>query len=150
MGHAEKIYLLGTSKNVKTKCVASLIDLYHLKHSELEKDLQKCKSRGEDNVEDDSGHGAAFAQGASASQMAAASFLDTMSRLPGHGWRGHRCSISLHGGASVGTLQIITTVRERKPTSLNKDCHPVGDPHSGIQLRNQWFLLSEMNTVIQV
>ena len=98
MGHAEKIYLLGTSKKVKTKCIASLIDLYHLKHSELEKDLHKCKSRGEDNVEDDSGHGAAFtAQGASASQVAAASFLDTMLRLPGHGWMRTVCQhIALH------------------------------------------------------
>ena len=49
---------------------------YHLKHAELAKHLQKYSGRGvlqEDNVKDDNGYRAVFAErGASASQLAAA------------------------------------------------------------------------------
>ena len=68
---------------------ASLMDLCHLKNSELEPRYQKYKGkvvlRG-DIVKGDSGSYAVFTeQGSSASQMTAAKVMDIMSRLPGCG-----------------------------------------------------------------
>ena len=66
---------------------ASLMDLCHLKNSELEPQFQKYKARvvlRGDIVKDDSGSCAVFTeQGSSASQMAAAKVVDILSRLPG-------------------------------------------------------------------
>ena len=66
---------------------ASLMDLCHLKNSELEPQFQKYKGRvvlrGE-TVKDDSISYAVFIeQGSSASQMTAVNVMDVMSRLPG-------------------------------------------------------------------
>ena len=66
---------------------ASLVDLCHLKNSELEPQCQKYKGgvvlRG-DIVKDDSGSYAIFTeQGSSASQRTAAKVMDIKSRLPG-------------------------------------------------------------------
>ena len=64
-----------------------LMDLCHLKHAELSPELQKYKGRvvfRGDQVKDETGYCAVFTeQGASASQMAAAKFLDTIARMPG-------------------------------------------------------------------
>ena len=66
---------------------ASLMDLCHLKNSELEPQFQKYKGRialRGDIVKDDSGSYAAFTEhGSSASQMTAAKVMDIISRLPG-------------------------------------------------------------------
>ena len=66
---------------------ASLMDLCHLKNSELEPQYQKYKGRvvlRGDIVKDDSGSYAVFTeQGSSASQMTAAKVMDMISRLPG-------------------------------------------------------------------
>ena len=67
--------------------IASLMDICHLKNSELEPNFQKYKGgvvlRG-DFVKDDSGSHAVFAeQGSSASLMTAAKVMDIISRLPG-------------------------------------------------------------------
>ena len=66
---------------------ASLMDLCHLKNSELEPKYQKYKGRVElrgDIVKDDSGSYAVFTeQGSSASQMTAAKVMDIISRQPG-------------------------------------------------------------------
>ena len=71
----------------KTVHFANLMDLCHMKKAELAKHLQKYKGRvvlWGGNVKDEEGHRAVFTeQGASASQMAAAKFLDTISKLPG-------------------------------------------------------------------
>ena len=66
---------------------ASLMDLCHLKNSELEPRYQKYKGgvvlRG-DILRDDSGAYAVFSeQGSSASQLTAARVMDIISRLPG-------------------------------------------------------------------
>ena len=66
---------------------ASLMDLCHLKISELESQYQKYQGRvvlRGDIVKDDSGSYAVFPeQGSSASQMTAAKVMDIFSRLPG-------------------------------------------------------------------
>ena len=66
---------------------ASLMDLFHLKNSELEPQFQKYKGRVAlrgDIVKDDSGSYAVFTeQGSSASQMTAAKVMDKTSGLPG-------------------------------------------------------------------
>ena len=66
---------------------ASLMDLYHLKNSELEPRYQKHKGRvvlRGDIVKDDSGSYAVFTeQGSSGSQMTAAKVMYIISRLPG-------------------------------------------------------------------
>ena len=65
---------------------ASLMDLCHLKNSELEPQFQKYKGRivlRGDIVKDDSESYAVFTeQGSSASQMTAAKVMDITSRLP--------------------------------------------------------------------
>ena len=66
---------------------ASLMDICHLKNSELEATHQKYKGRvvlRGDIVKDDSGSYAVLTeQGSSASQMTAAKIMDIISRLPG-------------------------------------------------------------------
>ena len=66
---------------------SSLMDLCHLKNSELEPQYQKNKGRvvlRGDIVKDDSGSYAVFTeQGSSASKMTAAKIMDIISRLPG-------------------------------------------------------------------
>ena len=65
---------------------ASLMDICHLKNTELEAKHQKYKGRvvRGDIVEDNSGSYAVFTeQGSSASQMTAAKIMDIISRLPG-------------------------------------------------------------------
>ena len=74
-------------KEGKTVHFASLMDLCHLKNSELEPTFQKYKIpvvlRG-DFVKDDSGTFAVFTeQGSSASQMTAAKVMDITARLAG-------------------------------------------------------------------
>ena len=66
---------------------ASVVDLCHLKNSELEPQFQKYKGRvvlRGDFVKDDSGSYAVFTeQTSSASQMTAAKVMEIVSRLPG-------------------------------------------------------------------
>ena len=66
---------------------ASLMDICHLKHAELEAEHQKHKGRvvfRGDIVKENSGSYAVFTeQGSSASQMTAAKIMDIISRLPG-------------------------------------------------------------------
>ena len=66
---------------------ASLMDLCHLKNSELEPQCQKYKGRAVlrgDIVKGASGSYAVFTeQGSSASQMTAAQVMDTLTRIPG-------------------------------------------------------------------
>ena len=73
-------------KDVKVH-FASLINICHLKNSELEKKHQKYKERvvlRGDIVKDDSCSYAVFTeQGSSASKMTAAKIMDTISRIPG-------------------------------------------------------------------
>ena len=63
------------------------MDLCHLKGAECAKIFKKYKGRvvvRRDNIKDERGYKAVFAdQGASASLMAAAKFLDTISKLLG-------------------------------------------------------------------
>ena len=64
---------------------ASLMDLCHLKFSELELQFQKYKGRvvlRGDIVKDDSAYAVFIEQGSSASQMTAAKVMDIISRLP--------------------------------------------------------------------
>ena len=67
--------------------LASLMDLCHLKNSELEPQYQKYKGRvglRGDIVKDDYGSHAVFTeQGSSASQVTPAKVMDIISRLPG-------------------------------------------------------------------
>ena len=70
----------------RTVHFASLMDLCHLKNSELEPQFQKYKGRvvlRGDIVKDDSGGYAVFTeQGSHASQITAAKVMDVISRLP--------------------------------------------------------------------
>ena len=74
------------------------------------------------NVKDDVGYSAALTeQGASASQVAAATPQDTTSKVSGMaGEANDAVSISSHAGASVRSLQIIAISRKRSPTSVDE------------------------------
>ena len=91
---------------------ASLMDLCHLKNSELELQYQKYRGRvvlRGDMVKDYSGACAVFTeQGSSASQMTAAKVMDIISRLPG-------CA-----GQAADAVSAYTQVKmEAAPTLLN-------------------------------
>ena len=95
----------------RTVHFASLMDLCHLKNSELEHQYQKYKGRvvlRGDIVKDVSGSYAVFTeQGSSASQMTAAKVMDIKSRRPG-------CS-----GQAAGAVSAETQVKmEDAPTLL--------------------------------
>ena len=74
-------------KEGRTVHFAALMDMCHLKKSEMEPKFQKYKGRvvlWGDMVKDDSGSHAVFTeQGSSASQMTAAKVMDGTARLPG-------------------------------------------------------------------
>ena len=90
---------------------ASLMDVCHLKNSELEPQFQKYKGRvvlRSDIVKDDSGSHAVFTeQGSPASRMTAAKVVDIVSRLPG-------CA----GPAADAVSAYIQIKMEDAPTSL--------------------------------
>ena len=68
-------------KDGKTVHISNLKDLCHLKNAELAKHLQKYKGRvvlRRGNVKDEEGCRAVRTEGASAPQMAAAKFQDTI------------------------------------------------------------------------
>ena len=90
---------------------ASLMDICHLKKSELETKHQKYKGRvvlRGDIVKDDSGPYAVFTeQGSPASQMTAAKIMDIISRLPGCDGQAADAVFSIYPGKNGRCLQII-------------------------------------------
>ena len=90
--HGEIVENTGMASEViadaHTVLFASLVDVCHLRHSELEPQFQKYKGRvvlRGDIVVDDSGSHALFTeQGSSASQMTVAKVMDIICRLPGY------------------------------------------------------------------
>ena len=83
---SKKEVIKGAQKNNKVH-FASLMDLCHLKRSELEPQFQKYEGRvvlRGDIVKDDSGAYAVFTEhGSSASQMTAETEMDVIAKLPG-------------------------------------------------------------------
>ena len=83
---SKKVVILEAQRDKKKVHFASLMDLCHLKNSELEPQFQKYKCRvvlRGDTVTDDSGANAVFTeQGSSASQMTAAKVMDVIASLP--------------------------------------------------------------------
>ena len=128
---------------------SSLVDLCHLKNTELEPQFQKHKGRvvlRGDIVKDDSGSYAVFTeQGPSASQTAAAKIMDIISRLPG-------CA-----GQAADAVSAYTQVKmEDAPTLVKKskvrmtrylDTSTETQNHGPVW-KIQSFLLSEICTVI--
>ena len=131
---------------------ASLMDICHVKNTELETKHQKNKGRvvlRGDIVKDDSGSYAVFTeQGSSASQMTAAKVMDITSRLPG-------CA-----GQAANAVPAYTQVKMDDAPKLFKipksECpdiwirlHHDTDGHNhGPVWKTQAFLLSEICRVI--
>ena len=82
----QKEVIKEAQKNNNKVHFASLMDLYHLKNSDLEPQFQKYKGRvvlRGDIVKDDSGACAVFTeQGSSASEMTTAKLMDVIARRP--------------------------------------------------------------------
>ena len=83
---SKKEVILQAQKEQGKVRFATLMDICHLKHAELEPKYQKYKGqvvlRG-DTVKDDSGsYAVSTEQGPSASQMTAAKVMDVIARLP--------------------------------------------------------------------
>ena len=130
---------------------ASLMDICHLKNSELEPQYQKYKGRvvlRGDIVKDDSGSCAVLTeQGSSASQMTAAKVMDIISRLSG-------CSGQAAGGVSAQTqvkMQDASTLlknpKSECPFSGYVYRRTNGQNHGPVR-KTQSFLLSRICTVI--
>ena len=102
---------------------ASLMDLCHLKNSELEPQYPKHEGRvvlRGDIVKDDSGSYAVFTeQGSSASQMTAAKVMDVFIKTTGMRRTSSRCSIRLHPGQNGRCTDVIQNSKVRMPRSLD-------------------------------
>ena len=136
----------------KPYTLASLMDLCHLKNSDLEPQFQKYKGRialRGSIVKDDSGSYAVFTErGSSASQMTAAKVMDVISRLPG-------CA-----GQAADAISAYTQVKMEDAPSFLKKIRSQNVQIFGYFYQNtnglnhgpvwkiQSFLLSEICTVI--
>ena len=139
------------TKGAKVYFASFMMDLCHLKNSELEPQYQKHKGRvvfWGDIVNDDSGSNAVLTeQGSSASQMTAAKVMDIIPRLPG-------CAGQAADAVSAETL----VKMEDAPQSLkipNRNVqtfgfvyHDTNGLNHGPVWKIQSFILSEICTVI--
>ena len=125
---------------------ASLMDLFHLKNSELEPQFQKYKGRVAlrgDIVKDDSGSWAVFTEhGSSASQITDAKVMDIKSRLPGSAGQ---------AADAVSAYTQVKVVTEKFQSQNARICgyvHQSTDgPNHGPVWKIQSFLLNEICTV---
>ena len=132
---------------------ASLMDLCHLKNSELEPKFQKYKGRivlRADIVKDDTGSCAVFAeQGSSASQMTAAKVMDISSRLPGCAGQAAD-AVSAFSQVKNGrcTNSIKTISKSECPDKYGYVFQITNGPNHGPAWETQSFLLGEICLVI--
>ena len=132
-------------KEGKTVHFAFLMDVCHLKNSELEPEVQKYKVRvvlrGE-IVKDDSGSHAVFTeQGSSASQMTAAKVMVIKSRLPGDAVSAHsQVKLKMHQRYSKFQSQNVQIFGYIYQSTNGQNYDPV--------CKIQSFLLNESCTVI--
>ena len=130
---------------------ASLMDICHLKNTELEAKHQKYQGRvvlRGDIVKDDSGSSAVFTeQGSSASQMTAAKIMDIISRLPG-------CD-----GQAADAVSAYTQVKNGRCSQIMQNSkigvqtfgfvyHDTNGLNHGPVWKTQSFLLNEICMVI--
>ena len=124
---------------------ASLMDRCHLKYSELEPQVQKCKGRivlRDDIVKDDSGSYAVFSeQGSSASQMSAAKVMGKISRLTG-------CAGQAADAVSAYTQVRRCTTFIEDPQISRYVCQNARGLNHGPVWKIQSFFLSGICTVI--
>ena len=135
-------------KGGKTAHFASLMDLCHLKNSELEPKFQKFKGRvvfRGDIVKNDSGSCAVCTeQGSSASQMTAAKIMDITSRLPG---------CARQAADAVSAYTHLHSSQNGRSTDVAKNSqigmyHDTNGLNRGPVWKSQLFFLSEICTVI--
>ena len=104
--------------------LANLADLCHLKNADLATHLQNYKWRVvllEDNVKDECGYMALFAeQGASASQMAAVNFFGHNFPNFWYDWRSARRSFGVHASQHGRRLQIIASTRSTLSRNMDQ------------------------------
>ena len=135
----------------KTVHFASLMDVCHLKNSELEPQYQKHKGmvvlRG-DIVKDDSGSYAVFTElGSSASQMTAAKVMDIVSRLPGSSGQAAD-AVSAQTHVKIEDAPQLLKIPNRNVQTFGYVYNDTNGPNHGPVWKTQSFLLSEIFTVI--
>ena len=93
----------------------------------------------ENNVKNDNGHSAVFTeQGASAPQVAAARFLDTISRLLGVSGAANDV-VSAHAQVRMSEAPRLRDHQRKNAHKNGYDYHPVEDRTTGVQLKSQSF-----------
>ena len=107
----------------------SLMDLCHVKNSQLSKDQQSYKGRvvfRGDQVRDETGFFAVFSeQGTSAAHQAAAKFLDALARMPGNSGADSD-AVGAYTQAELGGVETwISLPRHRQPASWANIQDPV-------------------------
>ena len=136
----------------KTVHFASLMDVCHLKNSELEPPFQKYKGRvvlRGDIVKDDSGSYAVFTQqGSSASQMTAAKIMDIISRLPGCDGQDADAVSAYTQVKMEDAPQIFAKFPNRSVQTFGFVYHDTNGLNHGPVWKTQSFLLSEICTVM--
>ena len=130
---------------------ASLMDLCHLKNSDLEPRYQKYKGRvvlRGDIVRGDSGSYAVFTeQGSSASQMTAAKVMDIMSRLPGCGGQAAD-AISAYTQVKMEDAPKLLKILKSKCPDIWIRLQSTNGQNHGPVWKIRSFLLSEICAVI--
>ena len=131
---------------------ASLMDLCHLKNSELEPNFRKYQGRvvlRGDIVKDDSGSYAVFTeQGLSASQTTAAKVMDVICKTTRMRKTSSRRSIRLHPGQNGRCTNVIKTIPNRNVQIFGYVYHDTNDQNHGPVWKIQSSLLNGTCTVI--
>ena len=136
-------------KDKKKVHFATLMDICHLKNTELEPTIQKYKGRvilRRDIAKDDSGACAVFAeQGSSASQMTAAEVMDVIARLPDcDGQAGD--AVSAHTQVRLEDApRLLRIPKVRMSRRMDMPSHTHG-PNHGQTSKTQWCLLNAICT----
>ena len=130
---------------------ASLMDICHLKNTELEAKHQKHKGRvvlRGDIVKDDSGAYAVFTeQGSSASQMAAAKIMDIISRLPGCNGQAAD-AVSAYTQVKMEDSHNLLKIRKSECPDIWIVYHDTSGRNHGPVWKTKSFLLNEVCMVI--
>ena len=130
---------------------ASLMDRCHLKYSELEPEVQKCKGRvvlRGDIVKDDSGSYAVFSeQGSSASQMSAAKVMDVIKRLTACAGQAAD-AVSAYTQVRREDAPLLLKITRSECPTFGYVCQNARDLNHGPVWKIQSFFLSGICTVI--
>ena len=144
---SKKEVILRAQRDKKKVHFALLLDICHLKKSELEPEYQKYKGRvvlRGDIVKDDSGSYAVFTeQGSSASQMTAAKVVDVIARLPDCDGQAADAVFAYNKAKMEDAPRWLRIPKSEYVQKFGYVFRDTNGQHRGQMSKIQWFLLNE-------